>query len=81
MQMKTPRFQEAQRGCLLRLQSAQVLFVGRFVSVLRAALLRSAVSTEGPRRDILGGVDLVVSWACEVFVSRSLMLCCCLVVV
>lgn len=54
MQTKTPRFQEAQRGCLLRLQSAQSLLLSSLVSVLSAARLRSVVSTAaGARRDIV----------------------------
>lgn len=54
MQTKTPRFHEAQRGCLLRLQSAQDLLLSSLTSALRAARLRSAVSgPEGGRRDMV----------------------------
>lgn len=42
--MKTPKFQAAHRGCLLRLQSAHDLFVSSLTRALRAARLRSAVS-------------------------------------
>lgn len=55
MQMKIPRFQDAHRGCLLRLQSAQTLFAGSWTRLLRAARLRSVVSAdaEAARRDIV----------------------------
>lgn len=49
MQTKTPRFQDAHRGCLLRLQSAHDLFDSSFTSCLRMA----AWSFGGGRRDIV----------------------------
>lgn len=55
MQMKTPRFQLAQRGCLFRLQSAHVLLpssLTRFFSVVRFCSARSAPGLG--RRDIVG---------------------------
>jgi len=55
MQIKTPRFHDAHRGCLLRLQSAQDLLDSSFTSAFSAARLRSAVSAAGGRRS-----DMVV---------------------
>lgn len=56
MQMNTPMFHDAQRGCLLRLQSAQVLLDSSLTSALRVARLasvRSAPPAAGGRRDML----------------------------
>ena len=56
MQTKTPMFHEAQRGCLLRLQSAQDLLDSSLtscLSVARFCSLRSAA--EAALRDIFGG--------------------------
>ena len=54
MQRKTPMFHEAQRGCLLRLQSAQVLFDSSLTSCLSVARFCSARSgAVGTRRDIV----------------------------
>lgn len=59
MQKKTPRFHEAQRGCLLRLQSAQDLLDSSLTSCLSVARLRSAASAAAVvvarRRDMEGG--------------------------
>lgn len=54
MQMKMPRFQLAHRGCLLRLQSAQILLDSSLTSCFSAARLRSVDSAPaaGGRRDI-----------------------------
>ena len=55
MHTKTPMFHEAQRGCLLRLQSAQDLFDSSFTSCLSVALFCSVRSgPEGTRRDMMG---------------------------
>ena len=55
MHTKTPMVHEAQRGCLLRLQSAQDLFDSSFTSCLSVARFCSARSgPEGTRRDIVG---------------------------
>jgi hypothetical protein len=55
MQTKTPKFQDAHRGCLLRLQSAHDLFDSSLTSCLSVARLRSAASAPGGggRRDML----------------------------
>jgi len=77
MQTKTPRFQEAQRGCLLRLQSAQDLLVSSFTRALRAPRLRSAVSTPGgARRDMVYVTTapvpvIAVSWRFQSGVFQS----------
>lgn len=61
MQMKMPRFQLAHRGCLLRLQSAQLLFDSSLTSCLRVARFCSALSAPGAgRRDIFA-----VAWSGE----------------
>lgn len=60
MHTNTPRFHEAQRGCLLRLQSAQALLLSSLTSALRAARLRSAVSAMGGGRRDMVVVGLVV---------------------
>ena len=52
MQRKTPRFHDAQRGCLLRLQSAQLLLGSSLTSCLRVARfcsLRSGAAAPGLR--------------------------------
>lgn len=54
MQMNTPIFQLAHRGCLLRLQSAQLLFDSTLTSAFRVARLASARSAPaGGRRDMI----------------------------
>lgn len=55
MHTKTPKFQEAHLGCLLRLQSAHDLFDSSLTSDLRVTLLISALSAAAlaVRRDIL----------------------------
>ena len=54
MQTKTPMFHEAQRGCLLTLQSAQDLLDSSFTSCLRVARFCSVRSgPEGVLRDIV----------------------------
>lgn len=53
--MKTPKFQDAHRGCLFLLQSAHVLLPSsftRFLSVVRFCSARSAAGLG--RRDIVG---------------------------
>ena len=55
MHTKTPMFHEAQRGCLLRLQSAQDLFDSSLTSCFSVARFCSVRSgPEGTRRDIVG---------------------------
>jgi len=57
MHTKTPMFQLAQRGCLLRLQSAHDLFDSSLtscLSVARFCSVRSAFAGGG-RRDMVGG--------------------------
>lgn len=45
MQIKTPMFQDAHRGCLLRLQSAHVLLVSSLTSCLSVAWFCAERST------------------------------------
>jgi hypothetical protein len=62
MQMKTPMFQLAHRGCLFRLQSPQLLLDSNFtscLSVARFCSLRSAPA--GGRRDMLEVAALLCS--------------------
>jgi hypothetical protein len=55
MQIKTPKFQLAQRGCLLRLQSAQILLPSSFNNALMVCWFCAARSAgAAPRRDIFG---------------------------
>lgn len=65
MHTKTPRFQDAQRGCLLRLQSAQDLLVSSLTSALSLTLFASAAfaaaaAAVGGRRDMLAEFEAVV---------------------
>jgi hypothetical protein len=52
MQMKTPRFQDAHRGCLLRLQSAQDLLLSNFTNCFSVARFCSALLPD-VERDML----------------------------
>ena len=52
MHMKTPMFQEAHRGCLLRLQSAHDLLVSSLTSCLSVARFCSLLSGPAARRDM-----------------------------
>lgn len=53
MQMKTPRFQLAHRGCLFLLQSAHTLFPSSLTKAFRVCAFFAALSASG-RRDIEG---------------------------
>lgn len=67
MQTKTPRFHDAQRGCLFRLQSAHDLFVSSLTSALSFTLFASALvaAAGGGRRDMVaervGGRSLLTA--------------------
>lgn len=57
MQTKTPKFHDAHRGCLLRLQSAHDLLDSSLTSALSLTLFASAaLALVGGRRDIFGEV-------------------------
>lgn len=64
MQMKTPRFQLAHRGCLFLLQSAHILLGSNFTSDLSVAWFFAALSAAG----FGGRLDIVWSfwaiWSC-----------------
>lgn len=65
MHTKTPRFHDAQRGCLLRLQSAQDLLDSSFTSAFSLTLFASAAwaaaaAAVGGRRDMLAVFGVVV---------------------
>ena len=58
MQRKTPKFQLAHRGCLLRLQSAQILLPSSFSNALIVCWFCAARSAgAATRRDILESPD------------------------
>ena len=60
MQTKTPRFQLAQRGCLLRLQSAQILLPSSFSNALIVCWFCAARSAgAATRRDIAESLNLM----------------------
>jgi hypothetical protein len=67
MHTKTPRFQLAHRGCLLRLQSAQVLLVSSLRRLLRVAWFWAARSAAGlgARLDMAVGSESTNAQACD----------------